>query len=171
MRKNSITNFTKLTVVCFMSLLLAGCPVGLEYPIDETDRNLVDNALVGTWVAEDQDADILKMVIEKPSDKMLLVKVIDRGEGYMSEASAYYAGITTLKNHRIAYARPIDAGGDSKFYHYHFTLEGNSLVISDMSLLVGGKDAVTSTTALRDEVIASMGKEEWLSSSFKYKRE
>jgi len=49
------------------------------------------------------------------------------------------------------------------FFTYNYEISKNSLSLYDVGLLVGGRDAVTSTEAFRTEISASMKKPECLS--------
>ena len=166
---NTKTSKTYLALFIFISMLCMGCPIGLQYPVAPINSEKTDKELLGTWVADSDSAEVQEVLFEEINDVMYSIKVLRKSEDYMADAMEYLGWVTKLDGNHILYAQPYDVPAE-EYYHYHYALKGKSLVIHDMSLLVGGKDAVTSTEALRSELSASLKKPDCLSSRFTYQR-
>lgn len=152
------------------AILISGCPVGLEYPLGDPGKEKIDEQLLGTWIAESEDAEMQKLTITKKDDYTYEVNILEKGEMYAMEVDDLDAWVTTFEGQSFVFGKPHDEN-DQKFYHYHYAFEGDYLVIHDMSLLEGGMDAVTSREALRKEVAASMSKPDFLASKMVYLKE
>ncbi|NLJ06789.1 MAG: hypothetical protein GX437_03860 [Sphingobacteriales bacterium] len=135
-------------------MLFSGCPVGTDYPPDNPGSKSIDKKLLGTWINNKEDADIQKVVISKGSNNSYDIEVLETGEYYMMSTKKFTGWVTTIGKEKFLYAKPDD---EDKYYVYHYTLKGkNSFESSDVGLLVGGIDAVTSIEAFRAEIEASM---------------
>jgi hypothetical protein len=135
--------------------VLTGCPVSVDYPLGYQDKDKIDNRLIGTWMATDTSAEVIKVVISKLDDHTLQVDVIERGSMYMEETDNFKGWCTTLNGETFVYFQSAsdNTGG---YYSYNYWFEDKNLITSDFSLKVGGVDAVTSIEAYRQEVTASM---------------
>lgn len=137
-----------------LMLIFSGCPVGIDYPLDTPGSKPIDKKLLGTWENNNKDADIQKVKISKGSNNSYEIEVINTGEYYMMETKKFTAWITKIGNENFLYAKP---DNENKYYVYHYSITGkNSFESSDVRLLVGGLEAVTSTEAFRAEIEASM---------------
>ena len=143
--------------------LLAGCPVGLDYPLGTPGTEKINKALIGKWSQENTDMEVMRMEIEKLNDYTLKLTVTERGSMYAEESDIFKGWCTTIENQQFLYFQEIDSSA-AQYYHYAYKFDGDKLVTYDMSLLDGGVDAVTSTAALREQVAKSMKMDEFLSS-------
>ncbi len=150
------------------AILATGCPVGIAYPLCEENQVLkVDNRLLGTWKCLSDSAEILLVKIAKEDDITYAIEVLEQGENYMAESTEFFSWTTTLDGHTFIFSQGADSD-EADYYTYHYQLDGKKLIIEDVSLLIGGMDAVTSTNAFREEVSASLKKPECLTSRFEY---
>jgi len=168
--KNSFQSFFTAFAMAAIVLVSTGCPVGLDYPLGKPDSEKLDKKLIGTWVSQTADSEIKKVKVTKNNDYKYDIEVLERGEMYALETDFLIGYITKFNDQNFLYAQPKDQE-DKKYYHYHYSFDGNKLVLHDMSLLVGGMDAVTSQEALQKEVSASMKNPDFLSSPVEYIKE
>ncbi|MEK7256131.1 MAG: hypothetical protein AAB316_15375 [Bacteroidota bacterium] len=154
-----------------ISILSTGCPVGIEYPLGKPGEEKIDARLLGTWVALSDSAEILKVKIAKATDYSYEVEVLESGENYMAEGTQFKSWATELAGKKFIYSQSSDSD-EVDFYLYQYEFDVNrQLVIHDVSLLVGGTDAVTSTEAFRKEVFASLKMSNCLTAELKYRKE
>ncbi len=168
--KKLFSTFFSVVTLLMLAILNSGCPVGIEYPLGNPNKEKLDARLLGTWVSQSTDSEIKRVKVSKKDDNTYVVEVLERGEMYALETDKLNAWVTYFNGESFLYAMPDDSN-DQKYYHYHYVFDGNKLVMSDMSLLEGGMDAVTSQEALRNEVFASMKKPEFLSNKVEYHKE
>jgi hypothetical protein len=166
--KNSIHPIFGFGLLLLFAILAAGCPIGISYPLCNEDQVLkVDNRLLGTWQSVSDSAEILLVKISKEDDITYSIEVLEQGENYMVESTSFYGWATALDGHTFLFSQGLNTE-NADYYTYHYAFEGKKLVIQDVSLLVGGVDAVTSTAAFRQEVSASLKKPDCLTSSIEY---
>lgn len=136
---------------CPLIMLLWGCPVELNYPIDEPGSRKIDRELLGVWVCEDSNCNEFRAVevSEGNAPNSYLVKVLEKGESYMSDDSVFVGYTTDFVNEQMMYLRPVE--GD-KWMHYRIEKSNGTITLRDVVLADQGIDAVTSTAALREEV-------------------
>ncbi len=158
----------RLMAMFFLALSMSGCPVALPYPLTDTPDPL-DPALLGTWVALSDEAEIQEVALTKKNNTTYLVKVLKQGAFYAAEGVDFEAQITRFEGRSILIARSVDAP-DEGWFHYDVSVKEGLLVVHDLSLLVGGMDAVTSTQALRKELAASLKNPECLTGELVYDR-
>jgi hypothetical protein len=139
-------------------LLMMGCPVGLEYSLGTPGEEKLDKSLIGTWRCKSDEAEVKRVKIDKGDENSYKVTVMERGEMYSLETDKLTGWVTTIKEKNFVY---FQADDDDKFYHYCYWLDGGDLVTTDVSLLDGGVDALTSTESLRKQVETSMRMDEW----------
>ncbi|MCC6724349.1 MAG: hypothetical protein IT258_07540 [Saprospiraceae bacterium] len=169
MRK-SIRILFQITCLFVLMFIAMGCPVGIEYPLGTPGKEKIESKLIGTWVAQSSDAEIKKVKVSKKDDSTYSIEVLERGEMYALETDKLEAWVTKFNGATFLFAKPDDPN-DPKYYHYNYRFDGKKLVLSDMSLLEGGMDAVTSQEALQKEVMASMKKPEFLSAPVEFIKE
>lgn len=158
----------RLIVLFFLGLSISGCPVALPYPLTETPEPL-DPTLLGTWVAQSEEAEIQEVAFTKKNNTTYTVEVLKQGAFYAAEGVDFEAQITRFEGRSILISRSVDAP-DEGWFHYDVSVKGDVLVVHDVSLLVGGMDAVTSTQALRKELAASLKNPECLTGELVYDR-
>jgi hypothetical protein len=139
-------------------LLMTGCPIGLDYSLGNPGTEKIDKTLVGTWRNHQEEPEVKRVKIERTDDESYSVTVLERGEMYSLETDNFTAWITTIEEKNFFYLRP---AGEDEYYHYCYWMEGSTLVTTDVALLDGGVDAVSSTETLRGQVARSMRMDEW----------
>lgn len=72
---------------------------------------------------------------------------------FTADASHFTGWVTTIDGQRFLYAK---GDGSDEYFTYPYKLEGKDLIVSNLALVVGGMDAVTSTETYRAEASASM---------------
>ena len=103
------------------------------------------------------------MCIRDRDNNSVFVNVLQRGSMYSMETDNFYGWFTEIEGKNFIYMQDIDDAEDD-YYTYCFEVNGNTMKSYDISLLVGGVDAITSTEAYREEVKASLKMEGALSS-------
>jgi hypothetical protein len=139
-------------------LLMTGCPIGLDYSLGTPGTEKIDKVLIGTWVNRNEESEVRRVKIAKNDENSYEVTVLERGEMYSLETDNLSAWVTTVEEKNFIYLKP---DSEEKFYHYCYWMEGSTLVSTDVALLNGGVDAVTSSETLRSQVAASMRMDEW----------
>jgi hypothetical protein len=155
------------SLLAFIVLAFYGCPIGLDYSLGSPGSEKIDEALVGTWQISKGDGDVLKLRISKKTTNSYDVEVLERGEYYSLGTDQLTGWTTTVKGEKFFYVKP---DIEEKYYHYHYEISDNKLIVHDVSLLDGGVDAVTSTEELRGQVERSMSKEGWGQEKIEYER-
>lgn len=155
---------TKLIAPLFLLatlLVSTGCPVGIDYPLGTPGSEKIDPDLIGTWSADKEDHEIMKVRIEKADNYSYRIVVLETGSMYSVEDDQFTGRVTTIGGKKFIYAQP---NSSSEYYTYCYELDGKEQMRSyDVGLLVGGTDAVTSTQAYRNEVEASLKMDDCLS--------
>lgn len=150
-----------------VAMVTTGCPIGIGHPLGQPGKEKIDKNLLGTWTATLDSAEIQQVKVTKKNDFTYEVEVLEKGESYMMDGVAFDSWTTQLEGKTFLYSRPTEPEEDS-YYVYHYFFEGKKLVIQDVSLLVGGLDAVTSTETFRAEVAASLKEPNCLTSRIEY---
>ena len=149
-------------------MFVYGCPIALNFPPDEPGTVKIDKALLGTWICkQDSSCEVLTAKLEKLDDYSYNVEVLEKGEMYATEDVVFTGYVTKIDNLNILYLLEKSSG---KYYNYVYEVSGKSLTIYDLSLLEGGVDAVTSTEALRAQIVASKYKEGFMAEPKQYRR-
>ncbi len=152
--------FIIIPVLLFSLFFIYGCPVGIDYPPDEPGTVKIDKALLGTWTCTmDTCSDLQVVKVEKNDDYSYTIEVLAKGSMYSVNDDKFKGYVTNIDGKDILYAHEESTG---KYYNYHYLVSGNKLTLYDVSLLVGGIDAATSTQAFRNEISASIKLEGFL---------
>jgi len=160
--------FLLLPVLFFGLFFIYGCPVDMDFPPDDAGSKPMDEALLGTWTCVNDTCDDLKVVlVEKADDYTYTIEVKENGENYLADDITFSGYVTEIDGKKFIYARGDVMG---TFFTYHYQVSGNKLILYDVGLLEGGKDAVTSTEAFRAEISASLKKEGCLSGRLDFVR-
>lgn len=151
-----------LICIPFM-LMLSGCPVDVPYPLGDKGKEKIDKNLVGVWTQPDATMEVLHAEIIALDKHTLQLTVMEKGESYVPEADVFKGWCTELDGYQFVYFQSMheDTAG---YYTYCYRFVDGELHTYDVSLLVGGIDAVVSTEAYRQEVSASLKMEGALSS-------
>ncbi len=147
------------TTFFILILINYGCPVGLDFPLGNPGKEKINPTLLGTWVTDNDDAEVLSVTFSKQDDFTYKVTVNERGTMYALETDNLSAWITKFEGKEFLYLKP---DNEDKYYHYMLLkLDEKTLISTDLSLLDGGVDAVKSTESLRKEVKNSINKSEF----------
>lgn len=138
-----------------ITITFYGCPVGSSYPLGKPGTEKIDKALIGTWEAVGDPAElaVVKVSIKKKDNYSYNVDVLETGETYSADDQNFIGWITELDGKTFLY---VQGRNNSSYYLYHYEIKSGKLVSHDVGLLVGGKDAITSTEAYRKEVSESL---------------
>lgn len=161
----------KFLAVSPIIFLLTACPVVQHIPFSTKGETSFDNRLVGMWSNTQTEIEAIKVEIKAGvDDKSAILNVIEKGSMFMAESESFEAWLSVLKNQTFLVLKEIKTEATEKdnYYLYHLVISQNTVVTSDVSLLVGGSDAITSTETYREEVKASMDKEGFLSSPIEW---
>lgn len=139
--------------------LLSGCPVGLDYPLGKPGTEPLDPALIGVWVQDDSEKEVMKLVIRAKTETSYDVEVLERGSMFSLEDDHFTGWVTTAGGRQFVYFKP---DSEDKYYTYCYEVRDGEILSWDASLQVGGIDAVTSSEALRKEIEASVNHPDFL---------
>jgi hypothetical protein len=158
-----------LLPVLFISLIfLYGCPVSMDFPADYPGTQKIDKALIGTWTCVmDSCSDLQVVTVKKKTDYSYDIEVVEKGDSYFVDDLFFEGFVTRIDGKNFLYAKGESTAG---YFLYHYEVDGKSLSLFDVSLIEGGKDAVTSTEAFRAEISASLKKEGCLTERIDFKR-
>ena len=150
-------------VLLLTMFVITGCPVGVPYPLGKQGTEKINKDILGTWSQTNPDQEVMKMEIAKFDNNTVLVTVLEKGSMYSLEVDKFKGWFTEIEGKNFIYLQDIDDATDD-FYTYCYQIDGNTMKSYDISLKVGGVDAITSTEAYREEVKASLKMEGALSS-------
>ena len=136
-------------------LCITGCPVGVAPPLGKPGSEKIDKELIGIWSQPNPDLEVIKMEISKIDEYSLKVTILERGESFMEENDIFKAWMTIIDGKKFLYLQE-DGNAIGNYYTYCFDIKGKTLKTYDVTLKVGGVDAVTSTEAYRKEISASL---------------
>ncbi len=168
--KNSIQTLFLFSAISIIVLVSTGCPVGIPHPLGKPGTEKIDLRLIGTWTAQTDSVEVLKMEVSKSDDYTYHIEVLEQGEMFAVESNDFKGWVTKLDGKNFFCAIETDPA-EEQYYHYHYSFEGATLVLYDISLLVGGMDAVTSTEAYREELSASLKLPDCLTGGWKYSKQ
>jgi len=164
-----------LPALVLLSFVLSGCPVGSKYPLGlETDAVSFDKNLIGTWENSAKDVEAGKINIIKGSGKnTYLLSVLTKGDSFMADHDNFRCWVTLLNGRKFFVLNEVndDFEATDSYFVYAFSVNGNQLTTNDISLKIKGTDAITSVTAYRDEVTASMKDPEFLQGKIEWKKQ
>lgn len=147
-------------VTLTLALFLYACPTGIDFPLGNPGKEKIDPKLLGTWITDNEDAEVFEVNITKIDDFSYKVDVIDKGILYEPDSDILTGWITKIEDKLFFYARPEN---ETKFYHYMIlSIDSESMTTVPVSLLEGGIDVVKSSETLRNEVKKSMNKPEFI---------
>jgi hypothetical protein len=167
--KNQLSHGLYLLAILCVSFLTAGCPVGLKYPLAEPFTEPIDKNLLGTWVAKSDSAEMLQFRVILKSDYTYVIDVQETSDNYLLDIYEFDAWVTKFEGRNFIYGKA-QTGDSEDYYLYEYVVKDKNLAIQDVSLLVGGVDAVTSTEALRKEIAASLKLPDCLTARLEYSK-
>ncbi|HLP54363.1 MAG TPA: hypothetical protein VK151_05005 [Fluviicola sp.] len=160
---------TILSVALIVSglFLLAGCPISSEYPLGKKGDVALDSRLIGTFSNEADDPEAHKVTITKGSAaNTYRVHVDERGGMYAAGSDDFTGWLTKLEGQTFLVLQEVVEDVETETYYvYHIYFTESGFETSDISLKVSGTAAITSIEAYREEVKASMGMNDFLSST------
>ena len=149
-------------VLLLTMFVITGCPVGVPYPLGKQGTEKINKDILGTWTQTITDMEVMKMEISKIDNYTVRVAVLERGSMYSLEYDLFNGWFTEIDGKNFIYMQNTEDAQD-EYFTYCYELKNNTLISYDISLKVGGVDAITSTEAYRQEVSASLKFEDALS--------
>ncbi|HQU75633.1 MAG TPA: hypothetical protein PK742_03245 [Chitinophagales bacterium] len=159
-----------LWAVLPLMALITGCPVGVDHPLGEPGKEKLDEQLIGTWVQPDTAMEATRIAIEKIDKHSFKLTVLEEGGMFMEETDFFRGWCTKVDGYTFVYLQDLNNPA-GQYLTYCYRMDGDDLYTYDMTLAVGGIDAVTSTEAFRKEVSASLKLEGSLTSEVKWSRQ
>jgi hypothetical protein len=156
-------NYLHLFAFLPLMLLLSGCPVDVPYPLGDKGNEKIDKELVGIWSQPDSTMEVLRAEIIALDKYTLQLTVMEKGESYVPEVDVFKGWCTELDGYQFVYFQSLTESSAGYFTYCYKFVDGQ-LHTFDVSLLVGGIDAIVSTEAYRQEVSASLKMEGALAS-------
>jgi len=160
-----------LLVILPGMLLIMGCPVSTDHPAGIPGTEEIDQKLVGTWKNKTSGADgeALLVNIARNDKYSYDVTILEKGSMYAASDTLLEGFITRLDGKSFFYVRPV--GKSDEYYLYNYQVDGKTIRTYDVSLRVGGIDAVTSTEEFRKEISASLKFEDCLNGEIVWVKE
>jgi hypothetical protein len=78
--KNVMQFLSFALLVASICLITTGCPVGIGYAPGNPGSEKIDQKLLGTWVALDEEAEMQKVLLAKKDDFSYTVDVLEYSE-------------------------------------------------------------------------------------------
>lgn len=155
-----------LTLLLSLAVLFSACPVSTSYPLEKKGAVKIDKALLGEWETDVEDAEVQRILFKQGTEtNTYAVTVLERGSMFMADGDDFTGWLAELGGKRfLVLQQVIDGVAQETYYVYNIEISGNKLVSHDISLKVGGTDAITSVQAYQEEVLASMKMEDFLAS-------
>jgi len=154
----------KLIIILLLPIVLLymGCPVSTKYPIAKPGTEKIDKSLLGTWrnTTSDSEGEALLVTISQADTYSYSVAVLEKGSMYSPEDTLLVGYIAKLEGKSFFYVRPVSK--TDEFYLYCYKTDGEKVKTYDVTLKVGGIDAITSIDTYRQEVIQSLKFEDCL---------
>lgn len=163
-------SFASLLVV---ALVLGGCPVSSSYPLGEKGSNPINKSLLGNWKTDNMEAEAITLSFKVGLSKnTYAVHVEEKGEMFSADGDDFTGWLTSLGNKTFLVLQQVKDGEELEtFYVYHVDISGSKVMSHDISLNVNGTAAITSIESYREEVMASMSTEDFLSSEIVYQKQ
>ncbi len=162
MRKLSL-----LSIFGICLFVLTGCPIGLDYPLGYKGEEKNDAKLYGAWEINDPEETVLAFKVTRKTENTMQFTVLEPGELFTPNTYEFTGWIVSLGGMRFLCLS--EDAEPNAFYHYVIhSVSETEFKISDLTLLDGGLDAVTSQENLRKEVLSSMKKPNFLDGAITY---
>jgi hypothetical protein len=161
-----------ICILAFLLLVLmltsTACPSGIAYAPGYPGKEKLDKKLLGTWVAQESEAEIQKVSITQRDDYSYLVEILEVSENFMADDKSYTSWVTVVGDQKLLYSKAEEA---NEYFTYQYEMPDKAtLIIHDISLLVNGVDGIYSTEDFRQEIDASLKLPDCLTSPFTYSR-
>lgn len=153
-----------LVVLVSCAWIFTACPVSTTYPLEKKGAVKLDKAFIGDWTTDTEDIEAKRISVKEGTEaNTYSVTVKERGSMFMADGDDFIGWLAELGGKRfMVLQQVIDGQPTETYYVYHVTIDGKSMVTNDITLKVGGTDAITSIDAYQAEVLASMQMEEFL---------
>lgn len=153
--------------------IFTACPVSTTYPLEKKGAVKLDKAFIGEWRTETEDIEAKRISIKQGAEANTYnITVKERGSMFMADGDDFIGWLAELGGKRFMVLQQVLEGeAKETYYVYHVSIDGKSLVTNDISLKVGGTDAITSINAYQAEVLASMKMDEFLSGEIQWSKE
>lgn len=159
-----------VTAIAIVALFMfTGCPVGVNFPPGDPGTEKIDKKLLGTWFNNAEDPEVKKVKISKADNYSYDVEVLEKGSLFAPETEFFKGYITKIEGKDFVYF--LENRDSGQYYLYGYTFENDALKTYDVALKVGGIDAVTSTAAFREEIIASLKFDDCLNGEIVWQKE
>lgn len=170
MKKQAIAFFAVITIIAFAFM---GCPVSSKYPLGEKGKEPINKDLIGTWKNDSTGSEATKVIVSKGKEtNTYAVEVTEKGGMFMAETTSFTGWLTVLDEKTFFVLQEIKEGTPTETYYvYHVKVDKNKLTTNDITLKVGGTDAIQSIETYREEVRASMKKEGFLAGEIVWKKQ
>lgn len=148
------------------AILFTACPVSTTYPLEKKGAVKIDKALLGVWKTDNADAEAVEIEIKQGKEANTYdLRVLERGSMFMADSDDFTGWLAELGGRRfLVLQQLVDGVAHETFYVYHIKIENGKLISNDITLQVGGTDAITSVQTYQEEVLASMEMEDFLAS-------
>lgn len=168
----SVARIFFIVTVAVSPFVFMACPVSSKYPLGEKNTEKIDPKLLGTWKNDSADLEATGVTFKKLDDYTYYLSVDEKGDLYTSDYTDFHAWLTTLDGMRFLVLQAMDGNTETdEFYVYYVQVDGNTMYSHDITLKVKGVDAITSIPAYREEVSASMKKDDFLSGKIVWKKQ
>lgn len=156
--------FLSLFLLLSCAVLFTACPISTSYPLEKKGAIKLDKALLGVWDTDNPDAEAVKIEFKQGKEANTYdFKVLERGSMFAADGDDFTAWLAELGGKRFLVLQQLIEGVPQETYYvYHIKIENGKLISNDISLKVGGTDAVTSVQAYQEEVLASMKMDDFL---------
>lgn len=165
----SIFSFALIASCLF---LLTACPVATTYPLGNKGEVKLDTKLLGVWTNESEDTEATGVSITKGEEANTYnVHVDEKGSMFMADGEDFIGWLALLNGKTFfVLQQVVDGAATETYYVYHIKLDNSTLTTNDITLKVNGTDAVTSIASYQEEVIASMGMDDFLAGEIQWKK-
>ncbi len=159
-----------LLVLVSCAWLFTACPVSTTYPLAQKSAVKLDESFLGEWQTEMEDIEAKKISVKEGTEaNTYQVTVTERGSMFMGDGDDFIGWLAELGGERfMVLQQMVDGHTTETYYVYHVVMDGGTLITNDITLQVGGTDAITSTAAYQAEVLASMKMDEFLVNEIKW---
>ncbi len=156
--------FASLSILAVCTILLTACPISSEFPLGKKGEVSLNQNLIGIWTTDAQDVEANSVEFTKGSEANTYnFEVLERGSMFMADGPSFIAWLTELNSKTFLVLQQVMDGAPlESYYVYCIQPEKKKMTSFDITLKVNGIDAITSISAYRDEVKASMAFDDFL---------
>ncbi len=149
-------------------VLFLGCPVGMSFAPGDPGKEFLDERIVGTWITADEFSVFKKAEVARADSSSFRVKLYETTDMFVLGDETELQGWTTrIDDQPFLYVLSAEL---NEYFTYGYAFQNGGIVLYDAALLDGGKDSVLSTESFRNQLAASIKKEEWFAEPVFYQR-